>query len=422
MEPISLNQIADHLVKPALPRHNPDFIAAFMDYASHGEAPRHMYFWAAVSAVAGALQRKVWIDQAYFKWTPNFFIILVAPPGVVSKSTTAGLAMDLLREVPDVHFGPDVITWPALVTAMAEATNAFEYRGDHHIQSALTLESSELGNLIKPQDVEMIDLFVSLWDGKTGSFEKRTKGCGSDSIQNPWINMIACTTPAWIAGNFPEYMIGGGFTSRAIFVYADAKAQFVAYPGLRVPPDLKEKRQRLVDDLIAISNLTGEYRLTAEAIEYGEAWYSRHYASRPINLDSDRFGGYIARKQTHLHKLAMVLAASSSSDLVIHKVHLETADIMLTDLEPDMQFVFSKIGRSDSSLHTERLVEFVHTHGKVKYGDAYRYVHSHFPSMRDYDDILAGCIKAGYIKLEMNSGENLLIAGLPLPAAQNAAR
>jgi hypothetical protein len=81
-----------------------------------------MYFWVGVSAIAGALRRKVWIDQAYFRWHPNMYIILVAPPGIVSKSTTASVAMRLLRRVPGIKFGPDVVTWQALVGAFAEAT------------------------------------------------------------------------------------------------------------------------------------------------------------------------------------------------------------------------------------------------------------------------------------------------------------
>ena len=61
----------------------------------------------------------------------------------------------------------------------------------------------------------------------SSSFKKISKHAGNDDVVNPWINIIACTTPAWIAGNFPEYMIGGGFTSRCVFVYADAKERFV---------------------------------------------------------------------------------------------------------------------------------------------------------------------------------------------------
>ena len=402
-------------------RHHKDWLGAFLEYAQFGEAPRHMYFWAGVSAVAGALRRKVWIDQAYFKWYPNFYICLVAPPGIVSKSTTAGVAMSLLRRVPGIKFGPDVVTWPALVSAFAESTEGFEHDGMIFPMSAMTLESSEFGNLLNPQDKEMVDLLVSLWDGKQGSFEKTTKHSGKDTVENPWINLIACTTPSWIAGNFPEYMVGGGFTSRTIFVYADTKQRYVAYPGLRVPKDLEAQADRLVEDLADISLLHGEFKLSTGAVAWGEQWYHNHYSERAANLDPDRFGGYIARKQTHVHKLAMVLSASQGGSLIINEEHLATANAMITDLEPDMQFVFSKIGRSDASLHAERLIAFVQTKGEVGFAEAYRYVHSHFSSMRDFEDVLAGIVRAGFLKLSSKNGMPTLQPGIPLPTATNGA-
>lgn len=378
-----------------------------------------MYFWAGVSAVAGALRRKVWIDQAYFKWYPNFYICLVAPPGIVSKSTTAGIAMNLLRKVPGIKFGPDVVTWPALVSAFAESTEAFEFEGTFHPMSAMTLESSEFGNLLNPQDKEMVDLLVSLWDGKQGAFEKSTKHNGKDIVENPWINLIACTTPSWIAGNFPEYMIGGGFTSRTIFVYADAKARYVAYPGYTVPPNLKEMEEKLVEDLAAISMLVGQYELSPSARRWGEQWYEQHYTYRPANLDLDRFGGYLARKQTHIHKLAMVLAASAGDTLVIEAEHLEVANTMVTDLEPDMRFVFSKIGQTNDAMYAERLVAFVHQHKEIPFREAFRHVHKYFPHMRDFEDIITGCVRAGYIKHDVRNGVAMLFAGTPMETAAN---
>lgn len=381
-----------------------------MDYAQHGEAPKHMYFWCGVSAVAGALRRKVWLDQGYFRWHPNFYIVLVAPPGIVSKSTTAGTAMKLLRQVPGVKFGPDVVTMQALIQSFAESTETFELDGVHYPMSALTLESSEFGTLLNPHDKDMVDVMVSLWDGKEGTFEKRTKHSGNDSVTNPWINLIACTTPAWIAGNFPEYMIGGGFTSRCVFVYADKKAKYVAYPGLHVPPNMDDVARKLVEDLCAIGNLAGEYRLTRDAVAWGEGWYERLYASRPANLDDERFGGYIARKQTHLHKLAMVLSASMGDDLTITAEFLQIADTMLSDLEPDMAMVFSKIGKSETSVYADRLVEFVNRRRSVPFAEVYRYVHQYFPSMRDFEDVFAGLVKAGYVKLMTVDGVPTVIS------------
>ena len=371
-----------------------------------------MHFWVAVSTVAGALRRRVWLDMNYFKWAANFYIVIVAPPGIVSKSTTVAVGMDLLRRVPGINFGPQVVTWPALVTAFAGANECFELEGEWHTQCALTLESSEFVNLVNPQDREMIDLLVTLWDSRQGGFKKSTKGSGTDLVENPWINMIACTTPAWIAGNFPEYVIGGGFTSRCLFVYTEEKEKYIAYPNLHVPKDMKETQDKLVQDLEHISiNLLGNYALTSAAVEWGTAWYEYHYKNRPEALDDERFGGYIARKQTHIHKLALVLAASQRDDLIITHEDLFLANQMVSDLEKDMPKVFSKIGRTEESVQAERFVKFVQSRGVVPYDEAYRHCHLAFPNMRDFEGILKGALSAGYIRMTA-SGTTMVLEAL----------
>lgn len=360
-----------------------------------------MHFWVAVSCIAGALRRRVWLDMAYFKWTPCFYLIFVAPPGIVSKSTTVGIGMNLLRRVAGINFGPEVVTWPALVSAFAAASESFELDGEWHTQCALTLESSEFGNLVNPTDREMIDLLVTLWDSKQGAFKKVTKGSGCDVVENPWINLIACTTPAWIAGNFPEYVIGGGFTSRCLFVYTEAKEKFVPYPSLEVPKGMQETQIKLVQDLEHISvALTGPFRLSDSAIDWGIKWYRHHYdGGLPEHLKDDRFAGYLARKQTHLHKLALILSASARDDKVITHEDLFLANKMISDLEADMPKVFSKIGRTEESIQAERFIKFVQGKGDVPYEAAYQYIHTYFPGMRDFEDIVNGAVRAGFIQL-----------------------
>jgi len=379
-----------------------DWIKAFQDYATFGEAPPKMHFWTAVSSIAGALRRKVWIDQYYFKWYPNFYVIFVAPPGVVAKTTTADVGMDLLRKVPGVKFGPSVVTWQALVQAFAEGKEAFEYPPDskeYLVMSSLTISSGEFGNLLNPQDKDMVDMLVNLWDGK--GFRKQTKHSGTDDVVNPWINLIACTTPAWIAGNFPEYMIGGGFTSRCVFVYTDKKQKLVPYPGMTVPKEITAYQEALISDLTKIASLAGEYRLTREALEWGSDWYEQHNTKRQPHLDDDRFGGYVARKQTHIHKLAMVLAASQRDELTITVEDLKTAAFMVTDLEAEMVKVFSKIGMTDVAVAATRALEFLRRRGgeRVPYEEVYRYVHAAFPQCKDFEEIVKGFLKAGRVKM-----------------------
>lgn len=377
-----------------------DWLAAFVKYASFTESPAIMHFWAGVGAVAGALRRKVWIDQHYFRWTPNFFIIFVAPPGIVAKSTTADISMDLLKEIPGIKFGPDVVTWPALVSAFAAASESFEFQGEYVPMSPITLVASELGNLINPQDRDMVNLYINLWDGRK-KLEKVTKMSGNDIVEAPWINMLGCTTPHWIADNMPPATVGGGFTSRCVFVYADKKEKYVAYPKFAVPADIAETRLALIHDLEHISlNLVGEYELDREAIAWGTEWYEKLWQSRPDNLEDDRLDGYVARKQTHMHKLAMILAASQRDELVILKDDLIVADTMLASTEADLGKVFSRIGRTEDSLQVERFLGYVRRKGKVSYDEAYRVIHASFPDFRDFEGILSGCLRAGYVRMD----------------------
>lgn len=384
----------------AYKRHYPDWLRAFCDYASYGEAPRKMYFWTGAATIAGALRRRVWIDQRYFQWYCNLYVILVAPPGIVSKTTTADTGMKLLRKVPGIHFGPSVITWQALVSEFAASVEAFEYQGEMLPMSALTISSGEFGNLVSPRDTEMVDMLVNLWDGKP--FKKVTKSSGSDEVVNPWINLIACTTPDWIAGNFPEYMIGGGFTSRCVFVYADAKDKYVAYPGVQVPPDMSETEAKLIEDLSHISEMAGEYRLSPKAIDWGTEWYQRHYEKDSKEIDSTRFGGYIARKQTHIHKLAMILAAAQRDEPIITAEDLQISAVMVSDLEAEMGKVFARIGSSPEALHADRLLTYIERQEKIPYESAIRFMHAHFPGAKEIENTIAGLIRGNMISLEQD--------------------
>jgi hypothetical protein len=365
-----------------------------------------MSFWTGASTIAGALRRKTWIDQVNFKWFPNMYVIFVAPPGIVQKSTTINIGMSMLREVPGIHFGPDIVTWQSLVCDLEGTSETFELEGDFYTHSSMTIESSELGNILDVRDKAMVNLFISLYDGKQGDFSKHTKNSGNNKIENPWINFIACTTPSWIADNFTEGMVSGGFTSRCLFIYADKKAQLRAYLKRAVPKGHSEMRKKLVEDLMEIAtSIAGEYALTEEAMDWGEVWYEKLWSVRPVNLDDDRFAGYIARKQAHIHKLAMVIAASADNKLEITSEHLSTADTMITDLEPDMARVFSKLGKSDFSFYADRLIQHIHKSGTITYQEAYRYVHTQFPSVRDFEDVLAGLVRAGFVRMGSKGGE-----------------
>jgi hypothetical protein len=174
----------------------------------------------------------------------------------------------------------------------------------------------------------------------------------------------------------------------------------VAYPIFHIPQGMKDVQDKLAQDLEHIaSSLVGPYQLSKGAREWGEDWYKRHYANPPPHLQDDRFGGYLARKQTHLHKLAMILAAATRDELVIQPEDLILANTQITDLELDMPKVFARIGRTEDSIQAERFIQFVTKNSPVTYQAAYSYVHSAFPFVKDFEGIVAGAVSAGLVRI-----------------------
>lgn len=361
-----------------------------------------MRSWAAISTIASALRKKVWIDQDQFVWTPSLYIIFVGPPGVLTKSTTTDMGSRILRAVPGIKFGPNNITWQALATAFAASAEMFEYpqgSGEWHPMSAITLVSRELGSLLNPKDQDLVNLFIELYDGAK-VYEKVTKMSGTDTIDSPWINMEGATTPSWIADNVPKSALGGGLISRIIFLYGDEKEKMVAYPKKAIKNKAAHEMvlKALIHDLEYISlNLVGPFELTPEAEKWGEDWYIKLWTNAKEHYSDDKLMGYIARKQTHMHKLAMVLSASYKDKLEITLEDLQVSDQMLTSIEGCLDKVFAQIGRTEQSIQAEKFIAIINKRGKVAYEEAYRLVHVAFPDMRDFEGILAGAIRSGQI-------------------------
>ena len=193
--------------------------------------------------------------------------------------------------------------------------------------SCLQGASREHGYLRDPQDRKFLDVITDLWDGQLETWSHATKNQGKTKVKNAWLHIIAATTPAWLKRNMSIEMVEGCCMSRVIFVYGDKKRYLVPYPSqLIIPEDHEETKQMLIEDLREIANLVGQYKLTPEAIALGDPWYRNEvWGVRPAHLASGRFEGYLSRKQTHVHKLAIVLAASQRDELIITKKDLETS-------------------------------------------------------------------------------------------------
>jgi hypothetical protein len=212
----------------------------------------------------------------------------------------------------------------------------------------------------------------------------------------------------WMQNNFPPSLLSEGIGSRVVFVYGDAKRHLTAYPSRTTTQiDFKAQEAALLDDLKEISKLVGEYRLTPEAYEWGETWYAQPRIPT-ATLASSRYGGYLARKQTHLHKLAIVLAAAQRDDLFITRDDLIEAEQILTTTELSMIRVFESMGVVDEAKHLAEVVAFVRAFDWITYKDLY-YNHCHtIMQEKDFKAAVRHAIDGDLIKVETQGG----LAGL----------
>jgi hypothetical protein len=354
-------------------RHFSHWLNAYIEYTVDSESPVNFHFWTGIATIAGALRRRVWIDMRKFIWTPNFYIVLVAPAGIAAKSTSISIGMDLLSQLPKeagIHFGPESMTWQKLADSLGKATEYFRFIDNNGVEavrnmSALTCAVSELGTFFTMEDDKQLSFLIRMWDGGDATFTHATQVRGNVEVKNPWLNIIAATTPTWLAQNFPAVMIGGGLASRILFVHEEKKRFLRPYPDeYGDSAEYNERRRKLIEDLFTISTLAGPYTITEEARIWGRQWYEHlHNGARPVHLRSDKFSGYLARKQTHTHKLAMIMAAAKRNNLIITLEDLREANLIIDSLEPEMIKAFESLGQNDEARAIVEITNFLRQNG-----------------------------------------------------------
>lgn len=328
--------MADRLIKGS-------WLEAYLAYTAESESPEEYHLWVGISAIAGALRRRVFYDMGYFLLYPNMYIVLVGPAGRCKKSTAMRIGRGILGEVPGLEFTTDSVTRERLIQDLSQAFKDG--------QSAMTAYSSEFASLLTSSGMDMVVFLTDIFDSPT-EWSHKTKAGGTNKIKSPFLNLMAATTPDWISKAMPLDTVGIGLTSRIVFVHADTPRIKPPFPELT---DAQKMLQRmLANDLTAISEISGEYKLDPEARKMYEAWYVERSVDPNVTGDP-RLAGYFERKPMHLLKLAMIVAASSRDETMIHPQDLTNALALFEHVEVRMSKVFAGVGKNPINADKEEV-------------------------------------------------------------------
>ena len=201
-----------------------DWISAYLKYVENTEPPISYHTWTAVSMIAGALQRKVYLNWGHDTIYPNMYIVLIGPSGRARKGTAMNIGKDILKDI-GISMTSESITREALIRDMKDAVTNFPdaTTGKVRFHCSLTALSEELSVFLGQNDIKFLADLTDWYDSRD-SWTYRTKGSGTDKIQGVCFNILGATAPDWLQSILPQEAVGGGFTSRIIFVVEETKA------------------------------------------------------------------------------------------------------------------------------------------------------------------------------------------------------
>lgn len=326
-------------------RHLPNWLDAYLVYTNESESPEAFHLWVGASVIAGALERQVYFEYGYFLLYPNLYVILVSPPGRCKKSTAMRIGRSFLGNVQGIKFTTDSISRERLIQDLSQS-----YQDG---QSAMTAYSSEFASLLTTSGMDMVVFLTDIYDCPS-EWAHKTKSGGTNTIKAPYLNVIGGTTPDWMARAMPLDTVGIGLTSRVLFIYEDTPRIRPPFPVLSAAQ--KKLGELLIEDLVQISLISGEYTLSPDAKAYYEHWYTTRTSG---DQQDPRLSGYFERKPNHVIKLAMVMQAAQNNDLVISLPTLEYAMNVAEKAEAKMHRVFAFVGKNPLNADIEEALSVI---------------------------------------------------------------
>ena len=344
-------------------RELPDWLDAYLEYTTSSEPPTSYHIWCGLAVIAGALQRRVYLQQGLERTIyPNLYVILVGPSGRTRKGVALGIAKELLERVSTVSIAPESSSGrEALILAMKRASSTFTDPTDGKIKyhCALSAFSEELSVFLGQGDIKFLANLTDWFDSKD-NWAYETIGRGRDAIQGVCFNMVGGTAPEWIQSMLPREAIGGGYTARVIFIVEEWKK--------KISPDhtLTDHENLLYGalerDLNRINLLCGLFTFEPAAKQAYIDWYVNEDAKMRQGyapVSDHRFAAYCERRTTHIRKVMMLLSASRGDSLVIEKQDFDRALSLMLDAESKMGKTFGGLGQARNSDSTEKVMEYI---------------------------------------------------------------
>jgi len=356
-----------------MPRSLPDWVDGYIKFTKETEPPLSYHIWTGLSIITGALQRRVHFKWGHSKIYPNMYVVLIGPSGQTRK----GEALNIGREFIDTLGIPTIsqsIIREALVRALADNLSSFPDpdTGLMEWHCSATCISDELSVFLGQKHIKFLADLTDWYDSRD-VWTYETKHQGTDRLMGVCLNLLGATAPDWLPSILPQEAVGGGWTSRTIFVVEEYKGKVVADPNIvGINKPLKEN---LEADLEQIHLLTGQIVFSDKALVAYIEWYKRQEAGIKKGIfpvPDPRFAGYTARRATHIKKVCMALSASRGDDMIVTLEDFNRGVAILEATEKKMSRAFGGLGKARFADITNSVLNYIMARKKIRRSELLR--------------------------------------------------
>lgn len=289
------------------------FIKNYIDYASGlTDAPLEFHLGGALTTLSTICGSKV-IYPGYGgrrQW-PNLYTLLIAPSGLFRKSTSVGIAEDMVAEVDSDLILSGEQSREKFLSLLKNCPNVLYPISE--FAAVLSMWNRDYAQGFR-------EIVVDLFDCRQ-EYSRQTLKDGKLTIKRPALNIMAASTLDWLKEKLTEGDLRGGLMGRFIIIPGETKADD---PGLKVDHD-KETKTRLVNYLKAIRNIEQSWcDVTPVLTEYNE-WVRKAEKVMAQQFNPELLG-FQSRLASHVLKL-MVLFRVSDSPQPLSKYIIQNTDL-----------------------------------------------------------------------------------------------
>lgn len=384
-------------------------VTQYLNLVAKTEPPWVFHRWSFLTVSAANLGRHVWLPFGASRVFPNMYVMLLGDPGT-RKSSAIKFAARTLEESGYNYFSSERSSKEKFLMDLeagvfcdggsrevtAESVWEVIATDDEDFKQVM-VAADEFNDFIGAGNLDFMSLLGSLWDWDKPSkpYQSRLKNSKSLAIRQPTISILGGNTHTNFSLCFPPESMGQGFLSRMLLIGSEASKRRYSIPG---EPD-PVLWQRIKDGLAkARTELRGPMTLAADAREIIDDLYYN-----PISLHDSRFVNYETRRQQHLLKLCINLAASRMS-MKIDANDVVYANTILRFAEINMPKALGEFGKAKHAEVANRIVSFVARQKGCKEATIWMNFSSDFDRPAELHQILQNLVAAGKIQLAPVSG------------------